>query len=235
MRRKLGIIIAGSIISVGICVFAIYHISVCKRDVTNLYLNVDENLSENLTGQWFEENKNKYFLNMAGERVTGEQLIDNQVYCFDKNGVWNEEPPTPAAIISVQMSNEKTAYVSITGGKSWMSGESPKCYMDSGAYIFPKSIGEISITIHNNSDSKLLTGTGFRLLVWDENNWTAAAADGLHHTDEGYYVFPGDTLEMKCSFQEKPLDSGRYKLIKEAQQIGNNNGNVVFSLEFDLE
>lgn len=195
----------------------------------------EEMLLENVNGNWIEENGAKYYLDSKGNKLTGEQLIDNLVYCFDDNGVWNGEKPTPVAIISVQQSGEQVAYISLTGGKTWLGDETPEFYMTIEQTSYPKDIGEITVTIHNNSDKRLLTGEGFRLLVWNGKEWIPSAADGLFHNDEGYYVQPGEMLEMICDFQNKPLEAGRYKLMKEVHRPDDKSINLNFAVEFIIK
>ena len=233
MKKKRINSVVVAILFVGILGIALFNVPAPINNSS--YIGENENTIESITGQWIEEDGKKYYLDERGKKVTGEQLIDNQVYYFNSDGAWDEADPIPAGIVSVQSSGETTTHLSVTGGATWTGGEVPEYYMVPNAYVFPYDVNEIAVTIRNNSITELTTGVGFRLLVWDGTDWIPSAADGLHHTDEGYYVFPGKTLEMVCGFRDIPLEAGRYKLIKEAQLSDSKASKIVFSVEFELK
>ncbi|MDR2044960.1 MAG: hypothetical protein LBQ15_11515 [Clostridium sp.] len=185
-------------------------------------------------GHWLEENGSKYYVDPSGRRVTGEQLIDNLVYCFDSNGVWNGNAPVLPTIISVQQSDEETAHISLTGGTTWIGDEAPVSYMTMDTVRYPKNIGEVAVTLYNHHDTPLTAGLGFRLLVWNGSAWIPSPADGLHYTEEGYPVQPDGALTMTCSFRNISLEAGRYLLIKEVQKPGDSSVRLSFSVEFEL-
>lgn len=235
IKKKGIILVISSIIVLGIISVFSYRFFV-DFDMNDGEKQVDKGglLVENVDGIWIEENGSKYYVNLAGNRLIGEQLIDNEVYYFDNHGVWNREKPLKPMITAVQLSTEQEAHISLTGGNTWIGNETPEYYMTVDASSYPTNVGEITVIMHNNSDQRLSTGIGFSLLIWNGYEWVSSSADGMFHTDEGYTVLPNDTLEMPCNFRNNVLEAGRYKLIKELQQPDDKSVNLIFSVEFEL-
>ncbi len=235
--KKMVIILVASVaVVVGLVVVLSYHFFAGTNmdDDSENKVSKGRPTVENADGSWISENGSKYYVDSAGNRLTGEQLIDNKVYYFDDHGVWNGEAPLKPMITVVQLSTEQEAHISLTGGNTWTGNETPAYYMTVDAPSYSTNVGEITVTIHNNSDQKLSAGIGFSLLIWNGYEWVSSPADGLFHTDEGYTVLPEDTLELPCNFQDKVLEAGRYKLIKELQKPDDKSVNLIFSLEFEL-
>lgn len=233
--KKSIILVASAVVVVGVITVLSYRFFV-DSDMDSNEKQVDKGgmLVENVDGSWITENGSKYYVDLAGNRLIGEQLIDNEVYYFDNHGMWNGETPLKPMIIAVQLSTEQEAHISLTGGNTWIGNEIPVYYMTPDASSYSADVREITVTIHNNSDQMLSTGIGFRLLMWNGYAWVSSPADGMHHTDEGYTILPNDTLEMPCNFRDNVLEAGRYKLIKELQQPDDKSVNLIFSVEFEL-
>lgn len=235
IKKKGIIVVAFAIVVVGV-ITKLSNRFFIDSDMDGNEKQVDKGgmLVENVDGSWITENGSKYYVDLAGNRLVGEQLIDNEVYYFDKHGVWNGETPLKPMITAVQLSSEQEAHISLTSGDTWIGNETPVYYMTLDASSYPANVGEITVTIHNNSDQVLITGIGFRLLIWNGYEWVSSPADGMLHNDEGYTVLPNDTLEMPCNFRDNVLEAGRYKLIKELQQPDDKSVNLIFSVEFEL-
>lgn len=165
---------------------------------------------------WKEIEGAKYYFDQEGNRLTGEQVIEGKVYYFDESGKWDEADPLDAVVISVQRLDQQEVATSLTGGKTWIGDKIPEFYISMNSVTYPKDIEKLTVTYYNNSDFTLSTGSAFRLLMWNGNEWGPSPADVLVHPDEGYTIEPNGTLTLDCPFRNIELEAGRYLLVKEA-------------------
>ncbi|SEO90036.1 hypothetical protein SAMN04488134_11634 [Amphibacillus marinus] len=210
-------------IVIGIVLYTIFVIVLSL--LTYLYVASEKEAAEN--AQWFgrsllsndlgwvADGDDHYYYDRLGNRLTGPQVINQQVYHFSADGVWDANEPVDATILYVKAEESDEINYSLTGGVGWLADAEPAFYLTMDATTYPSTTRDVEVIISNNSSVEIFTGLAFTLQRWDGEQWGANVTDGVTFPEEAYSIQPGETGAFAVDFGDLSIESGRYLLTKQ--------------------
>lgn len=137
-------------------------------------------------------------------------------------------------VISVSRPDIEYEAKSLTGGETWLGDEVPAFYMTMDTTTYPKDIGNLTVMIFNNGYKAIVTGSEYRLFMWNGSTWGPSPTDIIEHHQIAYTIEPNKTLSLDCSFYNIELESGLYLLEKKIWLEDDISSKYALSIEVNI-